>query len=381
MEVFIAIGAAHALYIISLLLARQNRRMADKILILFFGVLAIVFSLVYISYALDLDELRLFLWNIGMLIPQIIYLYIKQLSKGQQKLKLTNLLHLSPWVLSSVYLVTLILKHTDRELVLLLNNHNYLSKPPIYLLFCIIDLLVSPVYTILIFKIIKRHKTKVKANYSYSENIDLGWVTRIMLAIIAMWFFIYAFYISSSMYFLTEDDSIKYGFVLAVSVIFYIGHHGTKQKNVFFAVDSPSKAPVQKGQNKSNTGAASSKYQKTGLNAEKAQTIFRNINNCMEYEKPFLSQKLSIQQLSELANIPTHHISQALNDVGKQSFFTYVNTYRVNAFIEKIKNNEHKKNTLLGLAYDCGFNSKSSFNRIFKEIKGVSPTEFIKSGS
>ena len=128
-----------------------------------------------------------------------------------------------------------------------------------------------------------------------------------------------------------------------------------------------------------STNSIKTKYQKTGLTDEKANLLIDTINTYMLKEKPYLNQKLSIQNLSQAIQIPTHHISQVLNDVAGQSFFAYTNSYRTEAFIEKIKNDEHQKNTLLGLAYDCGFNSKTSFNRIFKEIKGVSPSEFIKS--
>ena len=376
MEVFIAIGASHALYIIGLLLTKRNRGFADIILSIFFGVLVVSYTFGYLSYELGIDDFRVFLWNIGMLLPQLIYLYSKQLFYGQVKIKISNVLHFLPWAISSIYLLILGFNHSTKEMVIILNNHNYLSKPFLYVFFCFLELILSPIYVVLILRTITKYKKKLNENYSYSENIDLTWIKKITLSTMAMWLIIYVLYISSSFNLLTEADGIKYGLSLSIIIVFYIGYYGLRQKNIFFSVnpeigDSTLQTPP--------TNTIKAKYKKTGLTDEKAKLLLDTINAYMLNEKPYLNQKLSIQNLSEAIQIPTHHISQVLNDVAGQSFFAYTNSYRTEAFIEKIKNNEHKKNTLLGLAYDCGFNSKTSFNRIFKEIKGVSPSEFIKS--
>lgn len=377
MEVFIAIGASHALYITLLLITKKKRGFADRILLIFFCVLMLSYLFGYLSYRLEIDSLRLFLWNIGMLLPQLIYLYVKQLMYGQVKIEPSNILHFLPWISSSIYLVILGLNCPTKELLIILSNHNYLSKPILYVFFSFLDLILSPIYAILIFKTIRKYKNKINDNYSYSEDIDLTWIKIIAITTMAFWLVIYAFYISSSYHILTEEDSIKYGLSLSVILVFYIGYYGTKQKSLLFSnyneiTDSSAQIPTQ-------LDSIKIKYQKNGLTIEKAKVLMSTINEYMVQEKPYLNQKLSIQNLSEETQMPTHHISQVLNDVAGQNFFSYTNSYRTEAFIEKIKNNEHQKNTLLGLAYDCGFNSKSSFNRIFKDIKGVSPSEYIKS--
>jgi AraC-like DNA-binding protein len=76
--------------------------------------------------------------------------------------------------------------------------------------------------------------------------------------------------------------------------------------------------------------------------------------------------------------IPQHHITQTLNIYKEKSFYDYINAYRVEAFINKLQKGDSDKFSLLGLAFDCGFNSKSSFNRVFKNITGKSPSEFKK---
>ena len=109
--------------------------------------------------------------------------------------------------------------------------------------------------------------------------------------------------------------------------------------------------------------------------------IFNSLENAMRTEKMFLQTNLSLQELSNNVKIPQHHITQTLNIYKRQNFYDYVNAYRVEAFIKNLKNGDADNFSLLGIAFDSGFNSKSSFNRVFKNTTGKSPSEFKKSVS
>ena len=87
----------------------------------------------------------------------------------------------------------------------------------------------------------------------------------------------------------------------------------------------------------------------------------------MEKEIPYTDGKLSLKQVATNLNISTNHLSQVINENLNKNFFDFVNEYRVNLIKEKMKDPNHKQFTLLALAFDCGFNSKSSFNVIFKK--------------
>ena len=97
----------------------------------------------------------------------------------------------------------------------------------------------------------------------------------------------------------------------------------------------------------------------------------------MEEEKPYLNGKLSLKEVAEKTNISTNHLSQVINENLEKNFFDFVNGYRLNLVKQKIKKPSNKKYTILSLAYECGFNSKSSFNSIFKKHEGMTPTEFL----
>ena len=98
----------------------------------------------------------------------------------------------------------------------------------------------------------------------------------------------------------------------------------------------------------------------------------------MEKESPFLNSELKIEALAKAINIPTHHLSQILNQGFEKSFQNFINHYRVEEFKERILNPDNSNKTILAIALESGFSSKSSFNRIFKSHTGFTPYEFKK---
>ena len=99
----------------------------------------------------------------------------------------------------------------------------------------------------------------------------------------------------------------------------------------------------------------------------------------MDTEKPYLNGKLSLKQVATDLEISTNYLSQVINENMDMNFFDFVNGYRVEMVKEMIKDPSTKNFTLLAIAYDCGFNSKSSFNSIFKKHTGVTPSQFQQS--
>lgn len=108
---------------------------------------------------------------------------------------------------------------------------------------------------------------------------------------------------------------------------------------------------------------------------------FQKICNFIETKEVYKDGDLTLRKLSDMIDMPEHIISQAINRRANRSYSDFVNSYRINYFIQLIDQKAHKDKTLLYLAFDCGFNSKSSFNRVFKQFHEITPTEYIKSRS
>ncbi|HDT11429.1 MAG TPA: helix-turn-helix domain-containing protein, partial [bacterium] len=120
----------------------------------------------------------------------------------------------------------------------------------------------------------------------------------------------------------------------------------------------------------------SSKYASSSLGDEDLNYYKKIIEKYMVEEKPYLDDELTIRKLAKLLEIQPHHLSQVINSAFKMNFYTFVNSYRVKEVIKLMKDPERKHHTILAIAYDSGFKSKSSFNTIFKKTTGKTPSEY-----
>ncbi|HTE34650.1 MAG TPA: helix-turn-helix domain-containing protein [Chryseolinea sp.] len=102
------------------------------------------------------------------------------------------------------------------------------------------------------------------------------------------------------------------------------------------------------------------------------------LKESMESGRLYLDPGLSLTRLAAETGIPAKTISAVLNQYMKVSFNEFVNSYRVEEFKQRIGQPEGDRLTIAGMANECGFNSPSSFQRIFKQMTGLSPTEFRK---
>jgi len=98
----------------------------------------------------------------------------------------------------------------------------------------------------------------------------------------------------------------------------------------------------------------------------------------MEGKELFLNADLSLRDLAGHLDLPPNYVSQLLNEGFDQNFSEYVNTYRLEAFRAKVVAPDLQHLTLLGLAYESGFNSKTVFNTFFKKAMGMTPAAYRK---
>ncbi|HEY0680226.1 MAG TPA: helix-turn-helix domain-containing protein, partial [Chitinophagaceae bacterium] len=125
-------------------------------------------------------------------------------------------------------------------------------------------------------------------------------------------------------------------------------------------------------------GPVKVKYEKSGLQKEAAERIHRELDRLMLSEKIFKKEELSLAQLAEMLDVHPNNLSQVINTYENKNFYDYINTLRVEEFKTLVLLPENDRFTILSLAFECGFNSKTAFNRNFKKITGLSPSEYLK---
>jgi AraC-like DNA-binding protein len=114
------------------------------------------------------------------------------------------------------------------------------------------------------------------------------------------------------------------------------------------------------------------------LPEEQLQDMINRLHQKLRGEKIFLQPRLTLEQLSYELKLQPRHTSAVIQHHFKQSFTQLINTYRVKEVLQRINDPAEKNKTLLAIALECGFNSKSSFNQIFKEHTGKTPSSYLK---
>ena len=124
--------------------------------------------------------------------------------------------------------------------------------------------------------------------------------------------------------------------------------------------------------------ASPKKYTKPNLDQNQSKELMKSMNQYMEKYKPYLNPDYSMADFSEGIGLSGHLISEVTNGLMKQNFFDYVNNYRIEEFKKLLEDPEKKTDKIMFLAYDAGFNSKTTFNTAFKKFTGQTPSEYRK---
>jgi AraC-like DNA-binding protein len=130
---------------------------------------------------------------------------------------------------------------------------------------------------------------------------------------------------------------------------------------------------IQKKENEIIIEEPKEKYSRTGLKPKDSKKLLDEIKKIMEEKKPYLEDTYRIADLAKSLNSNVNTVSQILNELENKNFYQFINEYRVREVIDKFKNPEFNSHSLLRIAMDSGFNSKSTFNHVFKKMTGMSP--------
>lgn len=120
------------------------------------------------------------------------------------------------------------------------------------------------------------------------------------------------------------------------------------------------------------------KYRKASLPESVVRDMETRLTGLMQKEKPYLNPQFTSPDLAALAGTTTNQLSQFLNENLGRNFYDYINSYRLKEFLTLYNKPGYKHLSILGLAYECGFNSKSTFNAFFKKEMGMTPSEYFK---
>jgi len=233
-----------------------------------------------------------------------------------------------------------------------------------------------------LFLLLHEHRKRISDNFSYSEKIDLKWLWRFNFFAYTLSVFAFGYFVLLLQGLLNEQwlNNIYFSSIsiFAVVLCFEGYFQGTILRETGEKPSGPQlkekKKPVEPDKNR---GMEKSSPDVVSEQAENQQSIEQLIG-LMQKEKPYLDSKLSCAMVAGMLDMQPYRLSRLINQSFNKNFFEFINDYRIDEFKQRAADPKNRHFSLLGLALDSGFNSKATFNRIFKNSTGQTPSEFRK---
>lgn len=370
---YIFLIAAFNAFFFAILIWRKKNSLHDKVLITwliylgtYVGLYAWFATVLFTNYHLLSAAFISFL----MLHGPFLYLYIFSLTNNRYKLSGKDLVHFIPFILFNLYLITVSFFPDISERIRLDHSENEHDSVFLFNIFLLLTVLSGPVYFLMSIRLFKKLDVDIFNNFSTSEEVDLDWLRKLVYTFGLVWTILMVFATIHHIFGFFSWSFCTDGLFLSLSgFIILIGYFGLGQKEIF--TQTAEKEVVYVTQPRA-------KYANTVLKETEADEYVDKLKRYMESKKPYLNVNLTLPQLASDIHIPSHQLSRVINEKLNLNFFDFVNQYRVDEVKAKMNDPKFEQLTILSIAFDSGFNTKSAFNRVFKKTTGMTPSEYKK---
>lgn len=305
-----------------------------------------------------------------LLIGPVIFFYTKSLLNSTFKISKKEYYHFIPALIYLVY--SLIVFITDK---LILDEFYFYADgrdKDMANWYQIAGIISMVYYLIASLKFYKNYKKLVFDKVSFADSILFEWIPNFLIAFLSI-------VVLRVLLFLLNPEWGNFGnqfwhYIAFSIVVLYVsvnGYANAVKMSFLNDVNSESINVYQESEEDYKT-------KQDNTNLEEIEFWKDKILHLVESEKVFKNPTLTLSDLSKLLNTNTKTISKSINSGFDMNFNDFINHYRIEAVKEKLQKEEHKTSTLLGIAFDCGFNSKATFNRAFKKSTDLSPKDYLK---
>ncbi|OJJ21460.1 hypothetical protein BKI52_13000 [marine bacterium AO1-C] len=302
-----------------------------------------------------------------VVIAPLIYFFLVFLLNSNLKFTWKKALHFLPFAVFQIYALVVYFAT--------LKTQNLIEKDFIAGLFYFslmkdieeyLGVISSVVYILMGVKKLKSYRVWLNNTNADSAYPDFNWLSRLF----TLCFILGAFLFLNHFLNIAFDFNRKYSFhwdafnIYMAFVVYYLGFVGYKQSHIEIAINQtqdvkPSTLEIPKEEEQ-----------------KEEEKLAQILENAMIKDKLFLNPTLSLKEVSDILEVNQRSLSQAINQHFQKSFREVINEYRIEEVKTKLNDENLKKQSILGIAMDCGFNSEASFYRIFKKSTGMSPSKY-----
>jgi AraC-like DNA-binding protein len=369
--IVLIIGAIQG-FALSFLIYQKGRTLfANRFLwslMFIFSIMLAVMWLSDIGFYLTYPKIMYTFEGIQFILFPLYFLYSKYLTNKHKKFDRKDWLHFLPFIIYKLLLIPFYFMNME-EISSFQNSIIISSYPLQYIIFNWVLIFQGSIYMILTIRKVNERNQFLDEHFSSNYRIKLDWLKNASyLGVLTT----LVFTIENILLITSNSISDLFGIssIAAGIYIYAIGYLGFSHSGVFTELIVIENKELEKEH------ITNGKYEKSGLSKEKADEYYQKLIQLMEGKKPYKQNKLTLGELAELISVSSHNLSEIINTKTKMNFFDFINQYRIEEVKKEILKPKNDSFTILAIAINAGFNSKSSFNTLFKEYEKMTPTQY-----
>lgn len=302
----------------------------------------------------------------------LLYLFVQTLLSEKFVFKPVYMLFFIPFLIETAFF--LVSSGAPHEKVQIL--HSLTTGGPhasAFAFFWALELIYNAAMTIAAASVVRRYTRNLKDHVTDVGKFSLRWLSSfIRLALL--------FFVLQGVFlilFMAGISSIATAFIVLYSlmaVTFYMISYWTLSAPPVFI-------PATIDKTSCTTQRDTGKYRKNPLEYKKAESIAVELTKIMEEEKLYLTNGIKLEDIAQRLSTSTNNVSQVINQNLKVNFYDFINQYRVEEAKRLMHDPAQRELTLLAIALNAGFSSKSTFNKVFKENTGTTPSQYFRTGA
>ncbi|MES2767273.1 MAG: AraC family transcriptional regulator [Bacteroidota bacterium] len=364
-------GIAVNAFLTLLLFFKKGKIAADKILLTWLCFVLAHQVLNYLEiFAIDKAQFP-FLIGVGIPLTLIqapfLFLYVSQLTDDSYLARNRKYIavHFLPTAAAYVYMAGFIMSPAAEKIYIM--EHHGVGYEGFMTLRFYATYISGVAYVVLSLLKIRAHQQRIRNVFSNTEKVNLQWLKILVYGIGVIWLVVFF------------GNQIQ-TFVAVSLYISALGFFGIMQVNIF-SNNRKIEEITPEVQNiiEESPEEVQEKYETSKLSDTKKDMIEAGLQQQIDENKLFLNPELTLDVLADTLDVHANDVSQYINGHLGLTFYDYINSKRIEEFKRKVALPESRNLNILGLAFDCGFNSKSTFNRNFKKLTGQTPSEYVNS--
>jgi AraC-like DNA-binding protein len=298
----------------------------------------------------------------------LLFLYLRELtSVGKPRLSWRAWAHFIPFAVCALYLAPSYFQGAAAKLAALEAEYTHPTMGDWYYVRSTLVVAHFLAYLVAVVWMLWRYTRRVKSGGAAAGRTALAQVRFLVVSCVVIWV--------AAMLRFALDHTARTNLLVPLlisGVVYGLGYMAMRGRGA----RAEGEAKAQSLPEAAARVAPAPKYERSTLTPERAERYLKRLRELMESERPYADGELTVQKLAARLSIPAQHLSQLVNGRLNQSFTDFVNAYRVEEAKRKLTDPRLKHYSILGIAEEVGFNSKSSFNAVFKKQTGMTPSEF-----